>query len=255
MRKVYEDMYSHTVPPGRVVCCHLTVYKAAGGIVAIARELRGNRSMVAEHSASLAQAVWQAHGAPGRFTWIEERAPGLRIGPGCSLAEFTRRPDGTFTGPHRRAVSREAVAALIAQDYAAEWPTGWLSVPAQGLCLECLGCRRRLNIGAILSNARYCPTCERAGAAALAPPCGPPNTHELLRAREEFRLRIATHEEKLGLSPPQRMRLFQILAGPRSLWEFRPEELRALADQIEEFDSVAEVDEYIDVHQGGEQLV
>jgi hypothetical protein len=70
----------------------------------------------------------------------------------------------------------------------------------------------------------------------------------LLQAREEFRLRVAGHEEKLGLTPTQRMHLFQVLAGTRSLWEFRPLELRALADQIEEFDSAAEVDEFIAVH-------
>ncbi len=250
MRKVYEDIYTVAAPVRGPVCCHLTVYKAAGGIVAIARELRGNRGAVTERSAELAYAIWQAQGAPARFTWIEERAPGLRIGPSCVLVEFARQPDGPFANPQRRPVDRRAVGALVAQDYAQEWPAGWLSLPAQGLHLECLGCRRRLGIAAILDNARYCPLCARVGVAGgtLGAPPGPPTARELLQAREEFRLRIAAHEEKLGLTPTQRMRLFQVLAGPRSLWEFRPLELRALAEQVEEFDSAAEVDEFIAVH-------
>ena len=252
MRKIYEGRSDAAGVYSGVTLCHLQIYQATGGIVVIAAEVPDPggpaRPALSQCAAELAHAVWQAHGAPTRFTWIEQYPTAQPAAERFALVQFVRQPEGEFTDPVWQAVTPESVAALVAQAYNQDWPAGWFSLPLQGLRLECTGCGQPLGVAAILAGARRCPRCRDQVGAALVHPGPRLDAQEVRRLRQEARQRIIRQEEKLGLSTDQRARVFRILVGVRSLWDLRPDELQTLVMRLEQFRDAAEVQSFLDTH-------
>ena len=247
MKKTRDERYYYRGGAGGRAWCHLQVYRGgAGELLAICTELADNPGMSVTNAAEqIAHAVWEQEGRPAAFVWIEHYPPAGRgdMLESWSAVRFRQGHDGHFADPQWQPVTQDEVEAAITQAEPQDLPAAWHALIAPLLQIDCARCGRPLTASDLLAGARLCSTCQESTSAVARPRNDDP---ELAAARAAWQQRYNAHEVRLDLSPEQRARLLQALAGPRSLWSFSAAELQDLVARLEGFQTADEVQAFLD---------